>query len=303
MFRKKSTVTKFKFILQDDSPPIKYVPFFDMEGNEISCGFVNYDKERVDEVVPEYSFVNNKEIQATKLRVDKRTVPAKLLNKEFEKALKQLIKDRTTVDEYGEVDEYIPSKDAKKELKAAIKNRLLRETNAVPNYYDVILCSDLGYGYISSTSKKDIECLMNCLGGIGELYPFIDDIDDLYEDDFSYFVEDIYKQDKDYDIQIEESAKLKDSSDDGNVSFTNSLYQEQVDKLLELGYIFIEADLSFKDADVTFKMKNWENIFAFEDEAMEVEEEEKQEEISQRWIALESLYKVLGENIKKFLEN
>lgn len=301
MFGKKSGVTKFKFTVGDNF--ISFKPFFDMEGSPISCGFVKYNKERSTEVIPEVSYVNGKEIMATKLRVDKRTVPSKLLNKEYEKALKDLIERRTTTDEYGEVEEYVPLKETKRELKKAIKNRLLRNTAPVPNYYDVILCGELGRGYISTTSKKDLACLEQSLDGLEDVLEYCITDEEVYEDDFSFFIESVYKQDKNYSLHIPNSAKLKDSSDSGNVSFVDALEKEQVDKLLEMGYEFVEAELEMIDVDVTFKMKNWENVFAFEDEVMEVEEEEKQEEISQRWLALEGLYEVLNKNIKTFLEN
>jgi hypothetical protein len=354
MFGKKSGVTKFKFTVGDNF--ISFKPFFDMEGSPISCGFVKYNKERSTEVIPEVSYVNGKKIMAVKLRVDTRTVPAKLLNKEYEKALKDLIERKTTTNEYGEVEEYIPFKETKRELKEAIKKRLLRNTAPVPNYYDVILCSelgrgyisttskkalecleqsldryrelkkviknhllrntapvpghydailceDLGQGYISTTSKKDVKCLEQSIDGIEDILDFYITDEEVHEDDFSYFIESVYKQDKNYSLHIPNSAKLKDSSDSGNVSFVDALEKEQVDKLLEMGYEFVEAELEMTDVDVTFKMKNWENVFAFEDEAMEVEEEEKQEEISQRWLALEGLYEVLNKNIKTFLEN
>jgi hypothetical protein len=298
MFGKKSNVIRFS--VNEDIDLNELPHFFSTDGAELSWGFVDYETKENSPSPCRKTYVNGKEIVAVKFRIDKRSVPGKVLKKEYEQALRKLVEQKSTVNEYGEVDTYIPSKDTKKELKSAIKNRLLKEVLAVPNYFDVYFNFNDGYGYFSSCSEKEFNLMSGCLDESIIISSFNDQ---LVEDDIHFFIESIYeKKHEEYDLVVDDNIKMTDINQVGKVSFVDAEEKEQVVSLLDKGYTFKEATLTFKSFDASFKLKSFYSIFAYEDEAMEVDVDEKQEEISQRFMALDALYDVIKKNIKLFIE-
>ncbi len=300
MFGKKNNITRFRYFDNDSN---KFKAFFPVEGAEICSGFVDYFTKEYEgsTITPSYSYPNGKEILALKLRIDKRSVPGTLLNKEFEKQLKKIIKQNETIDEYsGEVVEYKPSKDMKRELKNAIKNKLLKDMPAIPKYLDVYINKTDGYGYISSTSKKDIEELENLIIDNFEEYPITEKLD---ETDFHHFAVDVWdnRNKEKYLISVGNDNKLIDANGEGKVQFAGVDDESMVDNLLEKVYSFSEVEFVMKNYDASFKMKNFDCVYGFVDEAMVVEEDEQSEEVEQRMIALDALFKVVGDSVNIFV--
>jgi hypothetical protein len=308
MFDKKSNVIRFGF---SEKEPIEFKPFYDLEGAEVSYGFVDYQTKEYDSkqaVIPFFTNSSGRQVHAVKFRVDKRTVPGKLLKKETDKALAKLIEQKSEVDsDTGEVIPYIPSKGTVKELKSAIKNKLLKQALPVPSYYDVFFISTFdneGYGYISTNSEKVFEYLKNNLEEYYDMRLLYHGSKDeiLAETDIHSFISTIWEDSEKVEsvVSVADSVKLGDGYD-GKVSVVDYPYRDAVDSLLDNGCAFVEAEMCLQEGEILFKLKNNFSISGYEDECMLVDEEEIAFEVEQRISCLDGLFTVLDNEVKKFL--
>jgi hypothetical protein len=318
MFGKSNNITRF-VIDEFDQEAMAFKSFFDLVGAPICSGFVDYNSlEPVDsEIKPIYITSTDRDIIAVRFRIDKRTVPGKLLKKEVNEALKKLIAQKTEINaDTGEVEEYVPSKGTVKELKSAIKNKLLKEVLPVPSYFDCLFVfpenKELpAYGYFSSTNDKEFEELKRSVEEFMQIdivpLGFNQQVELEEESDFHAFLNYIWErseQENELPFYIYEKVALENlyNSKAKLVDFTD---RELVDNLLNNTYGFKEALLKNWMYDTTLYLKDWYKLYNFVDEELPWNREDgnTEEVIISKMLTLDNTFNHMDNTIKSFLEN
>lgn len=299
MFSKKNNISRYKFNTQE---PFDFYSrrFYDIEGREYCYGWKSF----VDQDTPE-GLLWAERFQPIKLQINKRTVPAKLLNEEYIIALKALIKQNEEIDEdTGEVlEEYAPSKTQTKELKSAIKNKLLRETKPVPSFVDVVFDMVSGICYVFSTNKKELgffeeiaseqmELILMQLGGF-----LINEDSNFKEEDFHEVMQYICE----HELFLSETMDVKFKEGDSSITMTNAAEESDISINLARGYVIKELGLcgmeEFKVSDF-YGIKAWggpEIIFDKED--IEATIMEKMETVKEQFKEIDECFKGIWEKL------
>ena len=144
MFRNKTQFVRYQTTLH--SLPFDVIlqkKYVDLEGEERHVGFVDF-KDREDPKQVDYH-----RFQCTSFCVAKRSVPKKLLNKEFNKELKKTLK------QFEETGEELP-KSGEKAIREAVKNRMLRAMPSTPDYFDIVFDKETQVLYLFATATRDV---------------------------------------------------------------------------------------------------------------------------------------------------
>jgi hypothetical protein len=240
-----------------------------------------------------------------KLQINKRTVPTKLLNEEYNKALKALIEQNEEVDEEtGEVlEEYVPSKTQKKELKRAIKNKLLRETKSVPSFVDIVFDMVSGICYVFSTKKKELELFEEIASEQMELI-HMQLGSFLINEDYNFKDEDFHEVMQyicEHELTLRETMDVKFKEGDSSITMTNAAEESDIAANIARGYEIKELGLcgmeEFKVSDF-YGIKSWEGPeIIFDEEDMEATIMEKMETVKEQFKEIDRCFKEIWEKL------
>ncbi len=148
-------VTRLKVI--DDVPDslleklpdtLKMNVFVPLDNQEVVCGWCGYNDALSDTWTPDEVWACGADRLRWGFRVDTKRVPASLLKKEVQAAIRKELRD---------TGKMFMLKERKEEIKTQVKLRLIAKALPVPEAFKVVWDATTGYMYINTTSEKKID--------------------------------------------------------------------------------------------------------------------------------------------------